>query len=241
MTDREKQSDSVKVFINDGDLKTAVFAENSLFFPINKFVSMDEDGIVRVLVGGKCPSCGSNIVRNVQTTRYCDEVLTPIVCSKFSFVKSLKPVLTTDSDFVKVVEEMGGSCFFLHEEALRTKMNHYKEIMDFHPTIDSAFKFMEVKVEIVEANLEEIELEDKVTRMDLLKRYNFFWYLDDNTSLLTKDGRFVHGMQDIMEAAAGNNLPNGFMVCVCDDKLMALSCLNNNLLKNHKFIVIKFD
>ena len=114
--------------------------------------------------------------------------------------------------------------------------------MDFHPTIDSSFKFTEVKVEIVEANLEEIELEDKVTRMDLLKRYNFFWSLDDDTSIITKDGKFVKGMKEICEAASENNLPKGFKVCFCEDKFYALRCLdNNNLLKNHKFIIIKFD
>ena len=237
----EDKINQVKAFINEGDLERQIKAEDHCLFPITKFVSMDDDGMVRVVVGGKCPSCESSIVRNVQTRRYCIQVLTPVICSKFSFARSVKSVLTTDSDFVKVVEELGGRCMFVKESSKRTKMAQYKEIMDFNPTIDGAFKFTAVKPEVVEDGSKELELEDKVTRDELLKRYNFFWSMDEWTSLIGKDGSFITGMKEIVKAASDNNLPYGFMVAYIDNKVYALRCLDNNLLKNHKFITIKFD
>ena len=233
------KEDKVKAFINDGGLVASMKARDDFFFPINKFVSMDENGLVRVLVGGKCPYSKTEIIRNVNTTRYVNAVLTPIVRSKFKFVKKLKPVLTTERDFVKVINDLGGRCVFVRDKFKRTKMEQYKEIMDFNPTIEGAFKFSEVKAKAMEDGSKEIELEDMVTRDELLKRYNFFWSMDNMTSFIGKDGNFIKGMKEIIKAASDNNLPYGYMVAYLDNKLYALRCLDNKLLKNHNLSLLK--
>lgn len=67
----------------------------------------------------------------------------PIILPRFPSVTSIKPMLTHDSDFVKVVDRLGGqisySCSF--DEKLEFHLQE-RFMFDLHPDIDGQLKIL---------------------------------------------------------------------------------------------------
>ena len=98
-------------FINNTPQKLLELIEDEgcVSMPIIKCVSVStENETVRLLIGGKCPSCGSNHLRSTCNTRFCEDVMLPVLQKRFmGQVKEVVAVLTSDADFAEVCDRVG--------------------------------------------------------------------------------------------------------------------------------------
>ena len=105
----------IEDYIDDGGLGDDMKKDKDLVFPIIKFYSFCR-GIVRILVGGECPKCHANHVRNTCTHNFLQECVMPRLKEKFDVVAEVKAVNTHDPDFTYVVEELGGKVHYPMED-----------------------------------------------------------------------------------------------------------------------------
>ena len=162
--------------------------------PIVRFVSVSPEGSLRVLVGGRCPSCGSKFIRNTCNKHFCDQVLETIISDKFpGMLSSIKPVSTHDNDFGAIVKQIGGVVRYENPD---TTNKHfpliYSFITDLHPDIDGYIKSLESKVGIYISN------DAIVNRKIVMDTYIVCWFIADDTKMYLKDGSLVYG-DDILD------------------------------------------
>ena len=100
--------DAIKTFINNGPLTSIILNNKYALMPIIKFASFDRNGYLRIVIGGKCPNCQSNHIRNICNVRYCQELLLPILKKRFQLIKHIFPVFTYDKDLEDIVKSTGG-------------------------------------------------------------------------------------------------------------------------------------
>ena len=100
-------STDIKKIVDGPILKFHILCKQNVSMEIIKFASFS-NGTLRVLLGGKCPSCRSMHIRNTCNALFCRNVLSDIVLCQFKdIVKVVVPVLTHDGDFVEVCKKVG--------------------------------------------------------------------------------------------------------------------------------------
>ena len=235
MSDVIDSVNEVKNFIDDGDMAKEIESIGSLVYPIIKFISMNTDGEVRVLIGGQCPACCARNLRNVCNIAYANDVMRKVIIPKFNFVINVMPVLTTDDDFVSVVNEAGYKCITLARNALRTKVEHRKQINDEHPEIDAAICMEQRRID----SLREYAEHDNLTRTEMTRNYSYIWNLDDCTSIVTKHGKLAKGKWEILTVGMRNELPEGMVIFGMMNDKVGLRFIQTKQMANKKFISLQ--
>ena len=224
----------LQTFVDSPNMKVAILKKNQPIFSIICFVSFNQSGVVCVVIGGTCNSCGAHHLRNMCNIRYCDEVITPILRNMYKFVTAVKPVLTVDMDFEAVISSVGAKCVSTPPDYLMTKWDHRKQILDYHPLIDCALKQTSVYPSVTDC-----ADDHQMTRADLVSNFEFFWYVDETMSLLSIEGKLLKGEEQILEGAMNNVLPAGFdMIAIGVRREIVIRCTNSHELLHDKFIQI---
>ena len=183
---------AIQNYINNGNINIVIRNNNCSQMPIIKFVSFDRDGVLKVLIAGKCPSCGSKHIRNVCNVRYCKEVIDPILKSKFSTFSFSVPVLTHDPDLESIVTTLGGTLFYPVNHTTKLSFDqHEKFMLDFHPDVDAHVKMMSLKND----RSRPYEPTELVDMNQMLKKYNFMFVILDSTKTVSTVGELLVGSQ----------------------------------------------
>ena len=185
---------SIKKFINDGNIFSNIKNGNCSVMPIIKFISFDAKGELKVLLGGKCPNCLSEHIRNTCNVRYCSEVIDPIMSKKFELFTSSVPLLTHDPN----IEEIVNSCkhkisYKINPHSKKTFLQLETFMLDHHPDIDTTVKMLTLR----KKNTLPFKEIDEVSMNDIVKKYNFMFVLMNDTRLMCKDGTFLVGVEKI--------------------------------------------
>ena len=90
--------------IDTSQLNAMLRSDGHLIMPIIRFVSIsDVTKTVRVLIGGRCPLCCADHIRNTCNSTYCEEVILPFLKKNYpGKVSVVKPVFTSDEDLVDI-------------------------------------------------------------------------------------------------------------------------------------------
>ena len=194
----------LRTYINDGLFSSLAASQGNKVMPIIRFVSYI-DGVVRVLVGGVCPSCGVHHLRDTCNVRYCKEVVTPILKQRFDTIKGSIPVLHTDSDLESIALQNNINISTPHSsEKSLTFYEQQKFVVDFHPSIDGQWKGLSLK----DCNDTVFQYSDNCTRSQLIEKYNVIWHVCDDTRITNEQGKQYVGPQEI--TANRTILPAGF-------------------------------
>ena len=146
MDPHEVTSNTIKKFVNDGNLSSAITNNNYPLMPIIKFISFDKNGHLKLLLGGKCPNCDANHIRNTCNNRYCSEVIDPIIKNKFNLYSYVTPLSTHASDFDSQVIRCDGCTVSTIDPEQKFPFHELEHLMlDFHPDVDTQVKMMSGK------------------------------------------------------------------------------------------------
>jgi len=182
----------IESYINNGNINVDIRNSNFSQMPIIKFVSFDHNGILKLLIAGKCPGCGSAHIRNVCNIRYCKEVIDPILKSKFLTFSLSVPVLTHDPDLESIVTRLGGNVFYPINNTDKVFLYHQKKFMlDYHPDVDAAVKMLSFKND----RSRPIENNELVDMNQMVKNYNFIFYIGNCTKTVSTVGELLVGSQ----------------------------------------------
>ena len=142
ITDNTSMCSQIQRFINNGDLRDECIRREFHPFPSMKFVSFD-DGVVRILLSGRCPTCECLHMRDVCIFNYNLTVTTPIIKDLFSMVQEIIAVSTTDEDFEVAVALAGGVVRYPYESNIEGSFYKVKQfILDLHPSFDTTYKMV---------------------------------------------------------------------------------------------------
>ena len=97
----------LRAYVDDDGLKAYLTSEGYSTMPFVKYVSYNNDGVLRLLCCGACPGCPAPHIRNVCNIQFCQMVLSAVK-HKFSGLTGVMPVLTHDPDFRRIAESHGG-------------------------------------------------------------------------------------------------------------------------------------
>lgn len=192
-TTKEEQ---LRNFIDNGYIVPFIHKKGMKKQSITCFVSMNESGTVRCLIGGKCPSCGAKHLRNTCNVEYAQEVIKPILKSEFPFVTDVIPVLTTDADFKSVSNSLGYKVKYLNENQKFSKFAHMKLMMDYFAHIDCTIK----QVILREDHEKEFDHEDEIMRMEFLRNYQIVYMVEDSMKVLVKGCKVAKGFLEVLGA-----------------------------------------
>lgn len=202
---------TLKKYINDGNLSSAITTNNYPLMPIIKFISFDKNGHLQLLLAGKCPNCDAKHIRNTCNARYCSEVIDPIIKNKFNLYSYVTPLFTHASDFELQVNRCGGSINYTinpEEKLPFHELEH--QMLDFHPDIDTHVKMMSGK----DNNAIPYSPNDIVSFNDIKKKYNFMFLMMKDSKLAIKDGQIITGDESIRQNR--EKLIPGFSLEICD-------------------------
>ena len=182
-------ANTLKTFIDGGLLEYFMREKKLLLFPYVKFVAY-RNGKMRILLGGRCPSCHSTHLQNTCNIRYVNECIAPIVKQKFKNVKVITPVLTHDTDFESIVKTHGGRVTLPHDIDVKKSFQDQRDlILDQHPDVDSHFKMFQLK----EGYHVPPDTSRQHSRRFLCDIYDVMWLIDENTTVVTKYGHLLSG------------------------------------------------
>ena len=79
--------------------------------PFIKYVSYNNDRVLRLLCCGACTGCPAPHIRNVCNIQFWDMVQFAVK-DKFRGILSIVPVLTHDADFRRIAKSHGGEVIY---------------------------------------------------------------------------------------------------------------------------------
>ena len=185
-------------YINNGWLLRDITAINIPPYEIIKFVDWNHSTrVCRILLAGEEPNGRTTICRNVIALQYNDNVVAPLIMKKLPFITSVKCLLTTDTDFDILCENLGARID--HSDNWDTPtpwleaMSHYG---DRNPNIESAFK----NTILTAANSNQLNLKDSppLTTPQFFYLYSIVFHIDTHTRVMTKDSKLLQGIDEIM-------------------------------------------
>ena len=95
----------IESFVNGRGLLEAIHERDFLCMPIVKYVDVTPERELRLLIGGRCSSCGTKFLRNTCNRFFCKQVVAPIILERFPHrIVGIKPVSTHDEDFEHIVQ-----------------------------------------------------------------------------------------------------------------------------------------
>ena len=101
-------SEQLEVLINNrGFVARSLARDNLNSFPIVRFISFI-DGKLLLLVGGQCPACESVHLRNICNAQFVAELVEPRLQILYSNITQVKAMMSSDDNFVRTVDNMGG-------------------------------------------------------------------------------------------------------------------------------------
>ena len=193
-----KQPISIQRYVETGKLKKLISQSKFPLMPYIFFVSYEEK-ILRLLIGGECPNCKANHVRNCCNIRYCEEVILPVLKRQYSEIIDVVPVFTTERDFESLIHSNGGIyyCSYIIEPPMKANFyESYSFILDKHPNIGSVGKTLILK----DPNDTPFALERKVTLQQIYEKYKICWYVMDSTHVVNPlTGKLITGIEPILK------------------------------------------
>ena len=223
---------TLKKFIEDGLLALIAKRRNLATLPIMKLHSVSSDGNVRVILGGICPACNfqHSHQRNICCALFVRDVMSPIIHENFNEVNSVSPVLTFDNDFEEAIRSIGARCST--ESEVREKQQHRDILMRKHPNIDSAHANVLGITDGVIPN------DKKMERDEFNSIFTVIWLLDETTSIVTLDGRFVTGPSEVGRAINENNAPSDMEIMRYGENHHGVVLKDKTCFSNEAFIDI---
>ena len=228
----------METFINNnpGEIERLALEDDNDVMPIIKFVSYSvKNKGVRLLIGGKCPGCCMDHMRNTCNVKFCKEVMLPLLSRKFpGEVAYVNPVLTHDKDFVEVVTKLGLRITFPYKSKEYCPFHLIQKfILDKHPDIDSW-----LKTAFKKSKKEEYNPIENVSRNMVVDAYRFLWFVDKYTTILLSVGDTACGEDDILLAFdEGRNV--NFMKLANIDGRAAIEIIDTTFFATNKYIVLK--
>ena len=130
----------LRSYVDDGGLQSYLLTEGYSSMPFVKYVSYNNDGVLRLLCCGACPGCPAAHIRNVCNVQF-GQMVYAVVKHKFSGLTGVMPVLTHDPDFQRIAEGAGGRIINTCDRHKKLPFSIQKQIMmDWHPDIDCFIK-----------------------------------------------------------------------------------------------------
>lgn len=222
-------------YIESIGFKNAIEESGKLVHSIIKFLSLNVDNVICLVIGGGYKCCGSQHVHNVCNIIYCNYVILPIVKSNFDFVTNAKPVLTWDDNFFEVIDNVGVKCLFRPMDKLRSIRNHKIDIQSLHPDIITTNAFSQKR----DSTDEDVIQTQKVTRDWVIDRYLFYWEINADISHDTPRGSVVKGAREVLEAFSTGNIPTGMGVIITEPNNLSFQCIEKRVLCSHRFVYLK--
>ena len=94
-------------YIDTGGLLELMKTQGRSVLTITRFESLNEHGIVRMFVCGRCAGCPAPHIRNICATQFCNSACDAIQ-QRFNSVLRIIPVTTHDHDFERIANKHGG-------------------------------------------------------------------------------------------------------------------------------------
>ena len=184
----------LKTYIHDGLLIQQAMSEGYKVLPIVRFVSYT-DRILRLLVGGRCPSCNVLHLRDTCNIRFCKEVVLPILKKRFPSIAAVVPVLIHSSDFDQIVNDNGLNVITPCDKSQRQSFYDQQKLMlDQHPLVDGLIKFFALKSKFDEP----FTFTDCPSRTQMVRKYKSCWKVDNQTRVSNDHGDVFVGAIEII-------------------------------------------
>ena len=161
-----------------------------------KFVSIDENNVLRVVLAGSCPNCECNHLRNTCNYMYVRDVMSPIIKMKYTRVKDVKPLYSFDNDIDMVISRLGGK--ITNPCADKKELFYYVQrfMFDDHPNVNGSVKFMDTKID----NDSVYDMNQHVNRQDVCAKYTMYWLVERTTSFIdVSNGQLIQGVTNILK------------------------------------------
>ena len=178
-------SETIKDFVDNGNLSQCIYLQDFKSFPHIRFVSLNTATmVVSLLVCGQCPNCGKENLRNTCTTSFTKKVLSPILLSKFRDIRAVVPVLTTDSNLVPIISSVGGQISFPFRLSLPMRLSDLKLfLLASHPDIDTL-----MSVTLRKSNTSPSWSENEyISAIEYLQYYTPCWFIDTDSKVFVNN------------------------------------------------------
>lgn len=189
---------TIKKFVNDGLLTSTIKANNYPLMPIIKFISFDTSGHLQLMIGGKCPNCQANHLRNTCNIRYCEEVIDIHLKKKFKMFSHSSPLSTHDPNIEERIIGCGYRYSYPYDpNENRPFMELERFMLDFHPDLDTHVKMLSLK----DQNDNPFLPNDIVTLNAIVTKYNFMFIMMAQSKIVATDGSILTGDTSIKNSS----------------------------------------
>ena len=138
--------ENVKNFIDSGKLEKLMTKKGYVSSQSIKFIDIDKNCNLKILLFGKCALCEAPHIRNICNHAYNKECVEPTIKSVFKNIKTVIPLNTHERDFKDIVNNIGGTIKkTIKIEEKKDVMEMESLILGKHPDIDCIMKFMSPK------------------------------------------------------------------------------------------------
>ena len=118
----------VRSYLNTNEFLADLMMESRPCFPIMKFASMNRNGVVRLLLGGRCIGCKCTHLRNVCNVQFITHIADPFLTERFNYVTRVVCVSTHDDDMQGIVERLGGRVEEILDVHQRKSFSTYRNL-----------------------------------------------------------------------------------------------------------------
>ena len=235
----------IEAFVNSDVLQNAILDSNQMYFPIMKAVSLDNNGTFRLLIGGYCPGCKNEHLRNTCNVMFCTEVLDGILVPRFrKYIKKCIPVYTHDNDLVDIVSRFHGNVSYPFSQDVERPFGVVRKFMlDAHPDIDGYMKSTSSHVDLGEETWNESYMVNCET---VFQMKSFMWFIDRNLKIFTSEGTVVEGVNEIadnlnllMPGFELRTIKSGPMTLRNDRGIPAITITMMTYFETDKYVIIR--